>query len=155
MYHIKANSSTVHPFFTERTLRNWKITTRTQLFIFFLSSSRRRRPPVLQAEQRFDQPPTSPFQIKEQTPSIGKLQDILSERPSAVGTLIWPLILSRTTTHPDEAEYSTSSTDKQLRRPRTETRRKPPSTARAQREGARSAVADTTIGCSRVFLIKL
>jgi len=117
----KENSSTVHPFFIERTLRNWKITTRPQLFFFFPSSSRRHRSPVLQAEQRFDQPPTSPFQIKEQTPSIGKLQDILSERPSAVGTLIWPLILRRTTAHPDKAEYSTSSTDKQLRRARTET----------------------------------
>ena len=81
MYHIKENKSTVHPFFfTKSTLRNRKITTRPQLFFFFLSSSRRRRSPVLQAEQRFDQPPTSPFQIKEQTPSIGKLQDILSER---------------------------------------------------------------------------
>ena len=71
-------------FFTKRTLRNRKITTRPRLFFFFpsssrhffLSSSRHRRSPVLLPAQRLDQPPTSPFQIKERTPSIGKLQEI-------------------------------------------------------------------------------
>jgi len=87
------------------------------------------------------QPPVSPFQIKERTPSIGKLQEIFGERPSAVSSLIWPLILRKTTAQPDEAEHSASNTDKQLRRPRIETR-KPPSTAQRE-EGARSAVADT------------
>jgi len=80
------NESTVHSILIERSLSNLRITTRSfpLLFIIFLRIDFRHCFPPARAANLIFNLPSSPFEIREWTPSFGKLHEILGERSSAV-----------------------------------------------------------------------
>jgi len=80
------NESTVHSILIERSLSNLRITTRSfpLLFIIFLRTDFRHCFPPARAANLIFNLPSSPFEIREWTPSFGKLHEILGERSSAV-----------------------------------------------------------------------
>jgi len=146
------NESTVHSILTERSLSNLRITTRSfpLLFIVFLRTDFRHCFPPARAANLIFNLPSSPFEIREWTPSFGKLHEILGERSSAVDSSNFARLPPSTTSQKTSPPPQHQETQHQKHCPErrttllcnSQTRRQHRSTRRRERE--KSGVGKTT-----------